>query len=311
MPTPCPICASSAHVQQGGGDYQEVRCQRCGTYSLTGTMSELLSRQPLVLPQAAYASSWIYQRQGIRIASQHEELLRTIRPPAVDEQAILLLRAIAKAHPTPGERFQLGYMEPALMASAWAVDQFHMVFLILDYLVTFRQHLMLDNSVASQNAYSVHIAPSGWAYLDATSRSDLHGDMGFIAMWFNDATIELRDSGLKPAVAAAGYRPTVVDEIRQSDRIDAAIVATIRQSRILVADIRSRRGGVYFEAGLAQGFGIPVFWTCEQRVLDRNRVHFDVRQFPFTPWTPNDWPKFVAELSTLIIAVAGKGPYSP
>ena len=35
------------------------------------------------------------------------------------------------------------------------------------------------------------------------------------------------------------------------------------------------RGGVYYEAGFAQGIGIPVIWTVAKDSLDD--VHFDTR----------------------------------
>jgi hypothetical protein len=37
------------------------------------------------------------------------------------------------------------------------------------------------------------------------------------------------------------------------------------------------RGGVYFEAGLAQGLGLPVIWTVHKDNVDN--LHFDTRQY--------------------------------
>ncbi len=43
------------------------------------------------------------------------------------------------------------------------------------------------------------------------------------------------------------------------------------------------RGGVYYEAGFAQGLGIPVIWTVKADHIDH--VHFDTRQFNHITWT--------------------------
>jgi nucleoside 2-deoxyribosyltransferase len=45
----------------------------------------------------------------------------------------------------------------------------------------------------------------------------------------------------------------------------------------VVADFTGDRGGVYYEAGFAQGLGIPVIWTVREDWLDR--IHFDTRQY--------------------------------
>jgi hypothetical protein len=235
----------------------------------------------------------------LRLGSHHEDVLRGVQAPAVDEQATKLLQRLAKKFPKPGTRFDVSIVDAELMAVAWASDQMHMNFLVLDYLCQARGFLVADNNFATGNAYRVRISPKGWEYLQAIQRANPDSDLGFIAMWFHDSTTALRDLGLKPAVRAAGYRPTVMDERPHANRIDAEIVATIRRSRLLVADIRGRRGGVYFEAGWAQGLGIPVFWTCNQRVLDRQRLHFDIRQYLFTPWTGEDWPRFVRVSSVM------------
>jgi hypothetical protein len=63
------------------------------------------------------------------------------------------------------------------------------------------------------------------------------------------------------------------------------------------------RGGVYFEAGFAQGLGIPVIWTCRSDQI--SHVHFDTRQFNHILWTtPED---LKVRLFNRIGAVVGLG----
>ena len=42
------------------------------------------------------------------------------------------------------------------------------------------------------------------------------------------------------------------------------------------------RGGVYFEAGFAQGLGIPVIYSCHKDSIDK--LHFDTRQYAHIVW---------------------------
>ena len=74
----------------------------------------------------------------------------------------------------------------------------------------------------------------------------------------------------------------------------------------VVADYTGNRGGVYFEAGLAMGLGIPVFWTYREGRLDR--IHFDTRQYNFVPWTLNALDDFRTRLQNRIEATIGRGP---
>ena len=53
---------------------------------------------------------------------------------------------------------------------------------------------------------------------------------------------------------------------------------------MVVADFTGGRGGVYYEAGYAQGLGIPVVWTCRQDYFDKEGVHFDTQQYNHIVW---------------------------
>lgn len=107
------------------------------------------------------------------------------------------------------------------------------------------------------------------------------------------------DNGIKLAIEDAGYDCMRIDNQEHNNRIDDEIIAEIRKSRFVVADFTAGccemcdtckhstncldkvrpRGGVYFEAGYANGLGIEVIWTVRKDQLDQ--VHFDARQYNF------------------------------
>jgi nucleoside 2-deoxyribosyltransferase len=60
------------------------------------------------------------------------------------------------------------------------------------------------------------------------------------------------------------------------------IVAEIKRSGLLVADFTAHRQSVYYEAGFAHGYGIPVIWTC--RADHIRAAHFDTRQYNHIVW---------------------------
>ena len=60
---------------------------------------------------------------------------------------------------------------------------------------------------------------------------------------------------------------------------------------------------MYFEAGFAWGFNLPVIWTCRDDYFDQ--LHFDIRQFNCIKWTNAD--SLVQPLQMRIEAVVGRG----
>jgi hypothetical protein len=158
--------------------------------------------------------------------------------------------------------------------------------------------------------YELRLTPKGWAKL--TGIGDQVTDQGFIAMAFRAVFAdEVLRKGLVVGIVGAGYNPMRIDSKEHSNRIDDEIVAEIRKSRFVVADLTGKNAGAYFEAGFAMGLGKPVIWTCQQTDIDTGNVHFDTRQYSIVPWTPNEWTDFAKRLTQRIEATLGRGRYKP
>jgi hypothetical protein len=155
-----------------------------------------------------------------------------------------------------------------------------------------------------------HVRPTaaGWQELDNLTRRKSDSSQAFIAMWFHDSMDDAFTKGITPAVLATGYKPIRIDKKEHNNKIDDETIAEIRRSQFLIADFtcenRKVRGGVYYEAGFAQGLGIPVIWTCRDTSIDD--LHFDTRQFAHLVWkTPMD---LFEQLKNRIAATIGDGP---
>ncbi len=70
--------------------------------------------------------------------------------------------------------------------------------------------------------------------------------------------------------------------------------------------VQDQNQGVYFEAGFAQGIGIPVIWSCAES--DLGNVHFNVRQYNLLLLKPGGFEEFRTRLLNRIEAVIGVGP---
>jgi hypothetical protein len=171
-------------------------------------------------------------------------------------------------------------------------------------------HLMVEQKLLAVLSNLTHFspAPAGWQRIDNLLRHRVDSSQVFVAMWFSELTNDAYANGIAPALRATGYKPVRIDKKEHNNKIDDEIIAEIRRSIFLIADFtcepKSVRGGVYYEAGFAQGLGIPVIWTC--RDISLNDLHFDTRQYAHIVWkTPDD---LLGQLKNRIGATIGDGP---
>ena len=158
----------------------------------------------------------------------------------------------------------------------------------------------------------------GYERLEEIEKSYQDSTKVFVGMWFHPSMDEVWNKGIKPAITEAGYEPVRIDKKDHSNKIDDEIIAEIRRSRFVVADFthgkindndlpiekRGARGGVYYEAGFAQGLGIDVIFTCRKDQI--NDLHFDTRQYNHISWSEPE--ELMNALKHRISAVYGDGP---
>ena len=180
------------------------------------------------------------------------------------------------------------------------------------------RHALTDAAVlkSDQTDGASRLGPRGYARMDELRTVAADTAQGFVAMWFGEAVSEVYSKGIEPALIDAGYRAMRIDRKEHNNKIDDEILAEIRRSRFVVADftcgtvdtvegpVAVPRGGIYYEAGFAQGLGIPVIWSVRADQVDQ--VHFDTRQFNHIVWTtPEDLRE---RLTARIAASIGWGP---
>ena len=131
------------------------------------------------------------------------------------------------------------------------------------------------------------ITREGWLRARELEKTGSRPDQAFVAMWYSPETDPAWADAIEPALISLGYDPLRIDRTHAEDRVSERIEAEIRRSGLLVADFTGQRQGVYFEAALALGLGIPVVWTC--READFGGTHFDTSQYQHLVWeTPEE-----------------------
>ena len=230
-----------------------------------------------------------------------DNLLNTLPRYSPTEKQIKLLTAIESLTPYPGRNVSIQPDNDTPLA--WASNPEEFAFYV-DSLLARGLIAMADkpNRRATDPIYSVQITASGWDLLSANTNKAKNATQAFVAMSFDAALISVYTNAIEPAIRSAGYTAYRVDREKHVDRIDVKIVSEIRESRFVVADVTQQKAGVYYEAGFAQGLGLPVIWSVRED--DLKNVHFDTKQYNHIVW--RDEGHLRAELESFVLAVIGR-----
>jgi hypothetical protein len=318
--TNCPIWGTPAVELAGGEDGRKIDSKRAGgVYRIAGTALAMVSG--LTDAEKAKLTTWIVDQHlagdgAPLITSDIVSQARARRGLRYSESKDRLFRALYREGFRPSQHLAIwGVVDDEVRETVPKISA-----LIESHgdrdTSSFMGMLIKEGLFEQQGATGrLTLTPKGYERLDEVSVGGAPTDQAFVAMWFSKE-LDQAYSAIDAAVWAAGYRSLRIDQKEHANKIDDEIISEIRRSRFLVADFtcgtyeadgkpRSEpRGGVYYEAGFAQGLGIPVVWTV--RADQIGLVHFDTRQYSHIAWnTPEDLRD---RLISRIRAVIGQGP---
>ena len=126
------------------------------------------------------------------------------------------------------------------------------------------------------------LEPQGWIHLESLANLRPDSRKVFVAMSFDPNLKYIFNDGIKPACEANGFEAIRVDNQQFNEVVYDKIVAGIRESRFVIADVTQQKTGVYFEGGFAKGLGLTVIWTwkCDEE----SKPHFDIQHFNHIHW---------------------------
>lgn len=302
----CPICFHTAKINsQNGFDGEEVKCPRCGNFRIFATAIAALPSTLLTDERRkANASGWVREHQDVLITTDTISQLNVLPTPSYEERKRKLLAFFQQQSRTLGQLVRLDDNTiRVLMGFTWSTRQ------EVDFLLdTVEKDALVEKNTSSE----YRLTAKAYDYLAQLIVNPI-SKTGFCAMWFDKSVDSLWSKAIEPAIRDAGYQPLKINEKEHVNRIDDEIFADIRRSRFVVADfthgVSGVRGGVYFEAGFAQGLGLPVIWTCRKDMLSEDKLHFDIRQYNFLEWSEDNLDDFKNRLQKRIEAILGRGSW--
>lgn len=291
----CVLCRKPCEERRDfvGNDLQYlIRCERCGEYIVrSGTHVRL--RQP-----TGFVREYLHLLSAVtRHYWEHEDRFQ-IDPELVDDRSEFEARILSQCPRRVAEKLDriLLYLHehspyPGSEVKVDVEKDYPLFFCHGHEELVFHLHHLKDSGMidlqAKGDPWVLALSTAGWQRVEALQKPNIESKQAFVAMWFDGQLDTLYTQGMAGIEQDTGFEPLRIDMKQFNEKIDDHIVAEIRRSRFLIADVTGHRQGVYFEAGLAMGLGLPVIWTCRKDQIDE--CHFDTRQYNHITWeTPEE-----------------------
>lgn len=150
----------------------------------------------------------------------------------------------------------------------------------------------------------------GWKYFKKQNYTRGESLKIFMAMKYvneENPLFLMVERAYRLAAKATGFNLTILTDKPKAGLIDDRLRVEIRTSSLVIADLSYENNGAYWEAGMAEGLGIPVIYSCEKSVFDNEETkpHFDTNHYSTLIWE-ND--KFSEAKEKLIIMIRATLP---
>jgi DNA-binding PadR family transcriptional regulator len=310
----CAIWKTQAQVLESAGDYTVFDSPRAGgRYWISGSsIGQIL---PFTDHAKRLLTTWLCEQRRAgdelpKIRQRVLEMIKSRQPLPIMVRMTFALEYLGRHILQLGDSLRLGEESDNDTLQLLAETESKNVGELSQLLHMLEESGLVQGTFYTSGGATVRPTVRGWEELDKLKRPRTDSAQAFVAMWFNELTNEAYANGIERALDATGYKAIRIDKKEHNNKIDDEILAEIRRSRFLIADFtcdpKNVRGGVYYEAGFAQGLGIPIIWTCRETSLAD--LHFDTRQYSHIVWkAPED---LFTQLKNRIGATIGDGPLS-
>lgn len=319
----CPICKHpNANYSGAGGSTSEIQCQRCGRFLIQTLAETQLQNNPPSFPPLHLLSGLCRNTWD----TLGEKMLVTVEIfqswTSLNKAAKIL---VPRDTDLPGKcGYLLKYMRrksrtladtvsftPAELAVGFCANKRELLF-CLSYLCSkglIEEEAGDQRNRGRQNAgMEYRLTPAGWLALEqpADDTADTAEPLAAVAVSIENENDAVWTQGFSAALQQAGYKAVRIDSREYANRINDEMVVGLRNARILVADLTGQSPAAYFLAGLAAGLGKPLFWTCEERFSQENKLSLETRQNLVTAWSNDKLDDFARRLHQRIEAILGR-----
>ena len=304
--TPVPRGTAQKHA----GDSASVACPCCGRYRITGTAIDALPHwdlSPSKWAAIAYAVKKMTGRENpplltIDVLRALGETAQLPHPDQILDDFVFWAGSHSR---WPGDATDITYSRHRTLLGAVDPDAFNYMISCIEQSKLFAG--TIERYVVESAYRQCSLNPLGWERFRELSTVRTASRYGFMAMKYSDPELDaiVRDHFV-PQVKLAGFDLQRLDQGQGAGLIDDQLRLKIRQARFLVCDLTHGNRGAYWEAGYAEGLGVPVIYTCRRDVFDdpthELHPHFDAVHWVTVPWDPSDAASAAIKLKTTVRA---------
>ncbi len=308
--TVCPLCGIECEIFDSTIPFSKaVNCKRCGDFNISERAIRHLDQRKNKLytisgvirnfseqhkdsddsnPMFAINDEMITDNTTFQTTFVNKE------PKTISEKTSLLLQYIARnSNEKPGTSVLITIDDDYPIVFGKDKDELYFYINYLDKRGFFDTYNINSTTIRLQGAktkYKLSLTFEGWVEIEKLQKPNIESKQVFIAMCFAPELNEIFDQGIEPLgdkddESYTGFNMYRVDkESFNNEKICDKIVAEIKKSRFLIADVTKHRPAVYFEAGYAMAMGLPVIWTCKDEQKEKDDCCFDTRQYPHIFW---------------------------
>ncbi len=311
---PCLLCQTECTVNSQIGNINNTgkqpvywtECPACGSYAITRRAESYLQNRKGSLHVISGVTrnyyemndeSFIITERMIQDDSEFETKILSQEPKTVPDKTALLLQYISRKSSHPGDLVRIIPRRDYPICFCKNGKELQFYINCLEETGNIKKHSV------SGDGYNLLLTAEGWQKIDSMTRPNLESKQAFVAMWFDETMDEIFKNGISPIEEDTGFSMFRVDKTHFiNEKVCDKIIAEIKKSRFLIADVTGQRQAVYLEAGYAMGMGLPIIWTCKESEVDD--CCFDTRQYPHIIW--KDAEDLRNQLKEKILATIGK-----
>ena len=301
----CIICGTPGTSRTATLQAARYDCPRCGSFILASDAELALESAIAQVPLRASLMSHALRRTpttGTMHPIKQGELSAfwsAARLPTPLEQADRLILFIGDNQPTPDDWVEITPLAlSALLGIAITSDKGWA------WLNGQLKPKELYNLKESQNGkIRLRLSMEGWKKHGALKKERNESRTAFMAMKFGEPELDRAVAEyFKPAVKRAGFELRILTDQQPAGLIDDQLRAALLSTRFVVADLTHGSSGAYWEAGFAEGRGIPVIYTCERTAWNEKKTHFDTNHMATIIWDESELVRAADSLTAMIRA---------
>lgn len=290
----CLFCGSSINSENmlSGSLNYEVDCPQCGLYPIThririGLMKDQYGQYKHLIAGVTREKNEL--GIGMDLITT-ENILNIINDPLIPKTIGQKLDKVLLYFYKRTEEFrQEFYITDDIPYSIGYAHSFEELEKMIETLV--EQEVFAKNPIAIDGVTSFSITYEGMTRAEKLLTTSIGSNKVFVAMGFKNDLLEAHKKAIQPACEECNLTAFLIPEIEHNDDITDRIIAEIKTSKFVITDFTYNNQGAYFEAGYAQGRGLPIIRTCKKEWFDgtdekgdKNRLHFDINHYNFILW---------------------------